>query len=125
MNDPGELRKEQRQEEDRSRVHVHIYQTVSLTAENHQHLIQGTTGPARETETGHDHRIRVRTSFFVEADSHWHWYDSFTGPPVFLPEGGHIHTFDAVTAADAGHIHGVYGTTGRVPDRVGETVAGA
>jgi hypothetical protein len=99
--------------EDRHMVHVHVFNTLTDVADDHQHLVQGTTGPARDAGRSHIHRIRVRTSYF---DDHWHWLDIMTGPAVDTMEGSHVHPFGGETSHDDGHSHDVFDTTAQAPD---------
>lgn len=102
--------------EDRHMVHVHVFNTLTDVAHDHhdhQHIVMGTTGPAREAGPDHIHRIRVRTSFY---DGHWHWYDIMTGPLIETMAGGHVHAFDGETSFDDGHSHDVADTTAQGPD---------
>jgi hypothetical protein len=104
---PGEDR------EDRHMVHVHVFNTLTLVADDHQHIVQGVTGPARTAGTSHIHRMRVRTSFF---DGHWHWFDVMTGPAVETMDGGHVHPYEGMTSFDDGHCHDVADATAQAPD---------
>jgi hypothetical protein len=104
---PGEDR------EDRHMVHVHVFNTLTLVADDHQHIVQGVTGPARVAGTSHIHRMRVRTSFY---DDHWHWFDVMTGPAVETMDGGHVHPYEGETSFDDGHCHDVADATAQAPD---------
>jgi hypothetical protein len=99
--------------EDRHMVHVHVFNTLADVADDHQHLIQGVTGPARAAGASHIHRIRVRTSFY---DGHWHWFDVMTGLAIGTTDGGHVHTYEGETSYDDGHSHGVADTSAQGPD---------
>ncbi len=99
--------------EDRHMVHVHVFNTLTDVDGDHQHLVLGTTGPARDAGRSHIHRIRVRTSYF---DDHWHWFDVMTGPALETMEGGHVHAFGGETSYDNRHSHGVVDGTGLAPD---------
>ncbi len=104
---PGEDR------EDRHMTHVHVFNTLTDVAECHQHLVLGTTGPARDAGRSHIHRIRVRTSYFGD---HWHWLDIMTSPAIETMGGGHIHIFGGETSYDCGHSHDVADSTTQAPD---------
>ncbi|MDR7868586.1 MAG: YmaF family protein [Sporomusaceae bacterium] len=108
---PGEDR------EDRHMVHVHVFNTLTLVANDHQHIVQGVTGPARCAGTSHIHRMRVRTSFY---DGHWHWFDVMTGPAVETMDGGHVHPYEGETSYDDGHSHDVADTTAQAPSLLEE-----
>lgn len=99
--------------EDRSMVHVHTFNTITLVADGHQHLVQGATGPARLAGMSHIHRIRVRTSYF---DCHWHWFDVMSGPAIDTMDGGHVHNYAGETSFDDGHTHDVVDTTALGPN---------
>ena len=99
--------------EDRNRVHVHTFNTLTMVAENHQHLVQGVTGPARHAGPSHVHRIRVRTSYF---EGHWHWLDVISGPAIEIMDCGHVHVFACETSCDLGHDHFVESATGQGPE---------
>jgi len=99
--------------DNRCRIHVHTFETLTAVADGHQHVIMGVTAPARQAGLSHVHRIRVRTSF---VDDHWHWFDIMTGQAVALPNGGHVHYFSGETSFDAGHRHAVEGSTGLAHD---------
>lgn len=99
--------------EDRHMVHVHIFNTLTDVAADHQHIVQGTTGPAREAGRSHIHRIRVRTSYY---DGHWHWFDIMTGPAIETMAGGHVHAYEGETSYDDGHSHDVADATAQGPD---------
>ena len=98
--------------EDRHMVHVHTFNTMTMVADNHQHIVQGVTGPARSAGMSHVHRIRVRTSYF---DDHWHWFDVMTGPVIDTMDGGHVHNYAGETSYDDGHVHDVVDTTALGP----------
>lgn len=103
--------------DNRCMIHVHTFNTLSDVADNHQHIVMGVTGPARRVGLSHVHRIRVRTSFYVEANrGHWHWFDVMTGQAVVLPDGGHVHYFNGETTIDDRHSHDVVGVTGLGPN---------
>lgn len=108
---PGEDR------EDRHMVHVHVFNTLTLVADDHQHIVQSVTGPARCAGTSHIHRMRVRTSFY---DGHWHWFDVMTGPAVETMDGGHVHPYEGETSYDDGHSHDVADTTAQAPSLLEE-----
>jgi hypothetical protein len=99
--------------EDRHMVHVHVFNTLTEVADDHQHLVQGTTSPARDAGSSHIHRIRVRTSYF---NGHWHWFDVMTGPAIETMDGDHVHTFNGETSYDDGHSHDVADTTAQGPN---------
>lgn len=103
--------------EDRHMVHVHTFNTLTLVADDHQHLVQGTTGPARAAGLSHIHRIRVRTSYF---DGHWHWFDVMTGQAIDTMDGGHVHNYAGETSYDDGHCHDVMNTTAQGPSLLAE-----
>ena len=100
-----------------SMVHVHTYLTEADVADEHQHVIMGVSGPARENAVSHVHRVHGRTSFLAEEDGegHWHMYDVMTGPAVELPDGNHIHYFAGTTSEDDDHCHSFAGATGLGP----------
>lgn len=103
--------------EDRHMVHVHAFDTLTLVADEHQHLLKGVTGPARLAGTSHVHRIRVRTSYHYEdGNGHWHWYDVMTGPSIETTNGFHTHAFDEATSVDDRHSHDVLNITAQAPD---------
>lgn len=99
--------------EDRHMVHVHVFNTLTDVADGHQHLVQGTTGPARDAGPSHVHRLRVRTSYRID---HWHWLDIISGPAVYIMDGGHVHAYEGETSFDDGHRHAVLDTTAQSPD---------
>ncbi|MBP2653425.1 MAG: YmaF [Firmicutes bacterium] len=102
--------------EDRSMVHVHSFNSLSFVHDDHQHIVMGVTAPARLAGGSHVHRIRVRTSYFVGASGHWHWFDVVTGPAICTMDGGHVHTYEGPTSVDNGHDHGIADATTQAPD---------
>lgn len=101
--------------EERHMIHVHTYNTGTDVASGHQHIIMGVSTPARMAGTSHVHRLRSRTSFYVDGHGHWHWVDIMTGPVVALSDGNHVHYFSGTTSTDAGHSHTFAGVTGLGP----------
>lgn len=97
--------------------HVHTYLLEADVADDHQHIIVGVSGPARERGRTHIHRIHGRTSFISEenGEGHWHTEDIMTGPAIEMPEGTHVHYFEGVTSKDCGHCHSFSGATGLGP----------
>ena len=97
--------------------HVHTYLTEVDVADEHQHIIMGISGPAKEKGRSHVHRIHGRTSFISEEDEggHWHSDDVMTGPAIDMPEGTHVHYFEGMTSEDDGHCHSFAGVTGLGP----------
>lgn len=107
---------ERHDNEQRHMVHVHTWNSLSEVADNHQHVTIGVTAPARTLSTSHVHRLHGRTTFYVEGSgSHWHWFDTVTGPAIPLPDGTHVHYFNGPTSVDDGHAHIVFGATGIGP----------
>lgn len=97
--------------------HVHTYLTEVDVADDHQHIIMGVSGPAREKGRNHCHRIHGRTSFISEEGEggHWHTEDVMTGPAIEMPDGNHVHYFDGMTSEDDRHCHSFAGATGLGP----------
>ncbi|MBP2638081.1 MAG: YmaF family protein [Firmicutes bacterium] len=97
--------------------HVHTYLTEVDVADEHQHIIMGVSGPAKEKGRSHVHRIHGRTSFISEEDEggHWHIDDVMTGPAIEMPEGHHVHFFEGMTSEEDGHCHSFSGVTGLGP----------
>lgn len=97
--------------------HVHTYLTEVDVADDHQHIILGVSGPARERGRSHVHRIHGRTSFIVEDGicGHWHTEDVMTGPAIEMPDCSHVHYFDGTTSEDDDHCHSFTGVTGLGP----------
>lgn len=85
-----------------AQIHVHVYNTQVDVADDHQHILLGTSGPADETGRSHVHPICTRTSF---TDGHWHWVDIMTDRAIGMPEGTHTHYFAGRTSMDDGHCH--------------------
>lgn len=100
-----------------SMPHVHTYITEVDVADEHQHVIMGVSGPAKEKGRSHVHRIHGRTSFISEEGEggHWHTQDVMTGPAIEMPEGTHVHYFEGMTSEDDGHCHSYAGATGLGP----------
>lgn len=94
--------------EGRNMVHVHVFNTLTDVGDRHQHMVQGTTGPARDADRSHFHRIRVRTSYY---DGHWHWFDFMTGLAIETIDGGHVHVYQGETSFDHGHNHNTADST--------------
>lgn len=100
--------------------HVHLLLTMANVADEHQHVIVGTTGPAMETEDTHVHVICIRTSFDPKCDNpHWHIVDEMTGPAIELPGGEHTHFFRGATTYVDGHKHCFSSVTDASPDSDG------
>jgi len=97
--------------------HVHTYITEVDVADEHQHIIMGVSGPAKDKGRCHMHRIHGRTSFICEEGEggHWHTEDVMTGPEIEMPDGNHVHYFEGMTSEDEGHCHSFSGATGLVP----------
>jgi len=92
--------------------HVHLLITMADVANDHQHVIVGTTGPAMLRGNSHVHAIRIRTSFDPkEGNTHWHIAEDVTGPAIEGPCGEHTHFFKGETTCDAGHEHCYCGAT--------------
>ena len=106
---------EDRKDDCRELVHVHLYQTITLTDGGHNHNMLGISAPARNTNGSHVHRLRGRTSF---VDGHWHAYDVLTGPAMQMPDGTHSHYYAGVTSEVERHVHTFSGTTNVAPDRI-------
>ncbi|HWR06897.1 YmaF family protein [Sporomusa sp.] len=98
-------------------LHVHTYLTEVDVADDHQHIILGVSGPARERGRSHVHRIHGRTSFIVEEGEcgHWHTEDVMTGPAIEMPDCNHVHYFEGTTSEDDDHCHTFAGATGLGP----------
>jgi len=94
-------------------VHVHVYNTETDIADDHQHVILGVSGPADRIGRSHVHAIRTRTSF---VDGHWHWVDIMTDRAVAMPDGTHTHYFAGRTSMDDGHCHNFSDVTNLSPD---------
>ncbi|WP_371380708.1 YmaF family protein [Sporomusa aerivorans] len=97
--------------------HVHTYLTEVDVADDHQHVIMGVSGPAREKGRSHCHRIHGRTTFICEEGElgHWHTQDVMTGPAIEMPEGFHVHFFEGMTSEEDNHCHSFAGATGLGP----------
>ena len=114
------------EQDERNMIHVHTYNTNTFVADGHQHMVMGTSGPARIAGASHIHRMRVRTSFDAGGGNggwHWHWFDVMTGPAQETINGGHIHLFQGSTGVADRHCHDVVNSTAMAPDI--EEVAGA
>ncbi|SMD01171.1 YmaF family protein [Sporomusa malonica] len=99
-------------------LHVHTYLTEVNVADDHQHVILGVSGPAREKGNTHVHRIHGRTSFISEegeCGGHWHTQDVMTGPAIEMPDCSHVHYFEGITSKDDDHCHTFAGATGLGP----------
>ncbi|WP_425060374.1 hypothetical protein SCACP_10650 [Sporomusa carbonis] len=105
---------------DQSCIHVHTYLLDVDVADDHQHIVMGVSGPAREKGMSHVHRIHGRTSFISEEgeEGHWHMEDVMTGPAIDMPDGNHVHYFEGVTSKDDGHCHSFSGATGLGPSEL-------
>jgi hypothetical protein len=105
--------------------HVHTYLTEVDVADEHQHILMGVSGPARERGRSHVHRIHGRTSFISEEGDcecgHWHTVDVMTGPAIDMPCGSHVHYFDGTTSENDDHCHSFSGVTGLGPCPAYET----
>lgn len=97
--------------------HVHTYLTEADVADEHQHVIMGVSGPAKEKGRSHVHRIHGRTSFLSEEGDggHWHTDDVMTGPAIEMPDGNHVHYFEGMTSEEDDHCHSFAGATGLAP----------
>lgn len=94
-------------------VHVHVYNTETDIADDHQHVAMGVSGPADMVGRSHVHAIRIRTSF---VDGHWHWVDIMTDRAVAMPDNTHTHYFAGRTSMDDGHCHNFSEVTNLSPD---------
>lgn len=104
-------------QDDRHTIHVHTFNTITNVADDHQHIMQAVTGPAREAGNSHVHRVRGRTSFFAgKGDGHWHWFDVVSGPAIDMPDDTHTHYFEGDTSRDCGHCHSFVAVAGLAPD---------
>ncbi len=106
---------EERKDDCRELVHVHLYQTITLADGGHNHNMLGISAPARVTNGTHVHRLRGRTSF---VDGHWHAYDVYTGPAVQMPDGTHMHYYTGTTSEVERHVHNFSGATNVAVDRL-------
>ncbi|MBC8015887.1 MAG: hypothetical protein H7X79_09095 [Sporomusaceae bacterium] len=100
-----------------SNVHVHVYNTLTDVADQHQHVLIGVSGPANMAGRAHVHGIRTRTSF---EDGHWHWVEIMTDRAVIMPDNTHTHYFAGRTSMDDGHCHRFADITTLSPDRCAE-----
>ncbi|MBP2627347.1 MAG: YmaF [Firmicutes bacterium] len=98
-------------------IHVHIYNTETDIADDHQHAVMGVSGPAETAGRSHVHSIRTRTSF---VDGHWHWVDIMTDRAVAMPDDTHTHYFAGRTSMDNGHCHNFSDVTNLSPDMLME-----
>lgn len=106
------------EQEERHMIHVHTFLTETNVSDDHQHVMLGVSGPAREYGVSHVHRLRGRTSFLAEDDEgHWHMFDVMTGPAVEMPDGTHTHYYNGTTSYDDGHCHTFADVTGLAPDQ--------
>jgi len=97
--------------------HNHAFITMANVADNHQHVIVGTTGPGIYSGNTHVHRICIRTSFDPKGNTpHWHLVDDMTGPAIEVPGGEHTHYFSGQTSYDDGHRHNFSGVTDSSPE---------
>lgn len=94
-------------------VHVHLYNTETDIADDHQHVVMGVSGPANMVGRSHVHSICTRTSF---VDGHWHWVNIMTDRAVAMPDGTHTHYFAGRTSMDDGHCHNFSDVTNLSPD---------
>ena len=86
--------------------HVHLIQTMADVADEHQHLIAGTSGLPIRKGRSHVHRVCFRTSYDPkEGGSHWHMVDVMTGPAIEIDCDEHTHCFAGETCKAAGHCH--------------------
>lgn len=104
---------DERENDCRELIHVHSYQTLTLVADGHNHLITGVSAPARLANGTHVHRVRGRTTF---VDGHWHAYDVITGPEEDMGVDTHVHYFAGVTSEADDHVHEFQGVTSLAPD---------
>lgn len=103
--------------DDRCDIHVHMFNLESDVADEHQHVIQGISGPAVYRNGCHVHCVNGRTSFLAECDhGHWHAYDIMSGPNEEMPDGTHTHYFNGDTSYNDGHCHSFADVTGLAPD---------
>lgn len=98
---------------DKTMVHVHVYNTEVDVADDHQHVIMGVSGPVDMVGMSHVHSIRTRTSF---VDGHWHWVDIMTDRAVAMPDGTHTHYFAGRTSIADRHCHNFSDVTNLSPD---------
>ncbi|BBB90033.1 MAG TPA: YmaF family protein [Methylomusa anaerophila] len=97
-------------------IHVHTYLTEADVADDHQHIITGVSGPAKQKNRSHVHCIHGRTSFISEdCEGHWHAFDIITGPAVELCDDTHVHYFAGDTSICDDHCHTFSGCTGLGP----------
>lgn len=94
-------------------VHVHAYNTLTDSADSHQHVLLGVSGPADRVGRSHVHPIRIRTSF---VEGHWHWVDIMTDRAVVMPNDTHSHYFAGRTSMSDGHCHNFSEITNLSPD---------
>jgi len=85
-----------------AQIHVHAYSTQVDSEDNHQHILQGTSGLRERAGRSHVHPICIRTSF---EDGHWHWVDIMTDRAIAMPDGTHTHYFSGCTSMEDGHYH--------------------
>ena len=100
-------------------IHVHVYNTLTEVADDHQHVVLGVSSPADRVGRSHVHPIRTRTSF---VDGHWHWVDITTDRAVIMPEDTHCHYFAGRTSKDCGHCHDFADVTTLSPDLCEEEI---
>lgn len=98
-------------------MHVHVYNTETDVADEHQHVLLGVSGPADKVGMSHVHAIRTRTSFTADnSGGHWHWVDIMTDRAVAMPDGTHTHYFAGRTSMNDGHCHTFSDVTNLGPD---------
>lgn len=100
--------------------HVHLLQTMADVADEHQHLIVGTSGPPIAKGRSHVHRVCLKTSYDPkEGPSHWHMVDVMTGPALEVDCcDEHTHSFNGQTSFDVGHCHDFCSVTDASPEEM-------
>jgi len=97
----------------RASVHVHVYNTLTDSADSHQHVVMGVSSPADIVGRSHAHSICIRTSF---VEGHWHWVDIMTDRALVMPGDTHSHYFADSTSMNDGHFHKLSNLTNLSPD---------
>ncbi len=98
--------------------HNHAFITIADVAQDHQHGILGTTGPAIYSGGSHFHAICVLTTSDPKCGPiHWHVADAVTGPAIEVGGGEHTHQFCGETTISLGHAHKFNSMTDTTPNQ--------
>ena len=91
------------------RGHVHPYVGPTEVALEHIHQVVGTTGPS---DSRYGRPYSPYRGISTTDREHSHGYSIYTGPPIPLCGGQHVHQADGMTTVNEEHEHGVQLETG-------------